>query len=407
VQFLERHRIFLYQNYLLYAIAFFIPLFPKIVPVLIIAFGVLSGYAIAKKYSRVEMSEISILMILFYLLHGVGLIYTENLPRGWFDMEVKLSLLAFPIAFVGFKFVNTTNFTQTLRMFMYGSLAAAAFCLAQSLIKVTVMDMGYYHLLTSRFSVIVHPSYFAMYLIFSILILMYIEWPLIHFDEPRLSARNVGVLLFLSLSVILTGSKTGFIMWAFVMLFVTGVLTAYMRHKWIPIVGFVIVSSMVGVIFENAPLLQSRIINVLEVAGSESVDPETTESTALRYLVYSSSWEIIQSQDWYGQGTGDFQLALDELYNERGFTKAASQHLNAHNLFLQTGLALGIPGFSMIVGIFLMMFIQGFRYREYLFVGFTLMFLIISFTESVFNVQAGVVFFSFFTVLLARRSANA
>ena len=146
----DRHRIFLYQNYLLYGIAFFFPLIPKLVPLLIVSFGILSVFAIAKGYSRAEMSEVSVLLVIFFLLHILGMFYTENTTRGWFNLEVKLSLLAFPLAFVGFRFITTTNFERTLRFFLWGTMIASAFCILQSSYKVLILGARYYHFITSR-----------------------------------------------------------------------------------------------------------------------------------------------------------------------------------------------------------------------------------------------------------------
>ncbi|MEQ9186404.1 MAG: O-antigen ligase family protein [Cryomorphaceae bacterium] len=399
----DRHKIFLYQNYLLYAIAFLIPIFPRLVPVLIVLFGGLSVFAIAKGYSRVEMSEVSILLLIFFVLHLIGMLYTENLSRGWFDIEVKLSLMAFPLAFVGFRFVNTTNFNRTLRMFLYGTLTASLYCIAQSAFKVFWLDMRYYHFITSRFSVTVHQSYFALYLIFAMVILAYLEWPLVK-KNRRKTLTHVLIIITLSVSVLLTGSKTGFIMWAVIALGLTGVFVREMKHKWVPILGLTVLMSIMGAIFQGAPLLQSRITNMLEVAQKDEVNPESTESTAVRYLVYSSTFEVLRSQDWYGQGTGDFQDVLDAVYNKKKYTSAAEEHLNAHNLFLQSWISLGIPGLIIILGVFLVMMVQAVRNQDALLLGFTALFFILSMTESTFNVQAGVVFFSFFTVFLARRS---
>ena len=97
---------------------------------------------------------------------------------------------------------------------------------------------------------------------------------------------------------------------------------------------------------------------MLEVAQKDEVNPESTESTAVRYLVYSSTFEVLRSQDWFGQGTGDFQDVLDDIYNEKGYTSAAEEHLNAHNLFLQSWISLGIPGLIIVLGIFLVMTVQ-------------------------------------------------
>lgn len=402
----DQHRIFLYQNYLLYAIAFLLPVTPKIVPLLIVVFGLLSFYAIFKKYSRAHLSEVSILLALLFLLHVVGMFYTSNTNRGLFDLEVKLSLIVFPLVFIGFKFVNTTNFKTTLRMFLFGSVAAAVICLGQSSYEYFINDMPYYYFLTSRFSVIIHQSYFAMYLIFSMLILAYLAWDQLKENGWKNRILNLLLMLFLSLCVILTGSKTGFIIWVIVVFGMVAFLVKEMTHKWIPILGLMVLTSLVGVIFREAPLLQSRIVNVLQITQNEEVNPLATESTEVRYLVYSSAWDIINSQPWYGMGTGDFQDELDKIYEERGYKFAHARHLNTHNQFLQSWIALGIPGVTLILGIFIVMFQQALKNRDWLYVGFTTIFLVISLTESSLYMQAGVVYFSFFAVLFARKSQS-
>lgn len=401
---LDRHKTFLYQNYLLYAIAFFIPLFPKVVPLFIVCFGALSIWAILKGYSRVEMTQVSILLLLLFGLHLVGMIFTENVDRGWFDVEVKLSLMAFPLAFIGFRFLHQTNFNRTLRAFLFGSLLASIFCLAQSLYAYAILDKTYHYFIASRFSVIIHPSYFALYLIFAMITLVHLEWPVVHQDRWR-TLRNVATLIVLSISVLLTASKSGFIMWSVMAIGLTALFIREMEQKWIPILGLTVMVSIMGAIFQNAPLLQARITNVLKVAQSDEVNPQSNESTALRFLIYRSSLDLVEQQPWYGQGTGDFQDALDEIYEKRGYTQAAERHLNAHNLFLQSWIGLGFPGFVLTLGIFLMMLVQSLRNKDVLFLGFTIIFGILSMTESTLNVQAGVVFFAFFAVFLARRSS--
>jgi len=405
VPLLDRHKVFLYQNYLLNAIAFFIPLLPRLVPVFIIILGVLSIFAIVKKYSRVNLGEVSTLMILLFLLHLVGLTFSDNIDRGWFDIEVKLSLMAFPLAFVGFRFVRETNFRRVILMFIYGTSVASLFCLGMSSYKYFVLDYPYYHFITTRFSIIVHPSYFALYLIFSIMALAVLK-PSFFINGKWNSFFSFLFMVFLSVILVLTGSKTGFIMWLILAIVITVALVRTAKFKLIPIFSLIAAFTTIGVVFQNAPLLQSRIVNVLNVAKSDNLNPKAVESTAVRALIYSSAFEIVTHQDWYGQGTGDFQDVLDDEYNKKNYVQAGDKHLNAHNLFLQTWIALGIPGFAMVLGIFILMFITAFKSGEVLYQGFTLFFLIISLTESTFYVQAGIVFFSFFAVLFERRSRS-
>lgn len=406
MKWLERHRIFLYQNYLLYAIAFLLPCAPRLTPMLILGFGVLSIYAIVRGYSRVQMTEVGVFFILFFCLHLLGMTFTENQSRGWFDLQVKLSLIAFPIMFIGFKFLNKTNFDNTLRAFLYGTLAAGIFCLAQSAYSVLIEGKAYYYFLTSRFSVIIHQSYFSMYLVFSIIVLAYLEWPLFMNRSWKRNMANALLLVFFTVCVVLSGSKIGMISWFAITMLLTWALIREFERKWIPILGLIIITSLIGVLFQSAPLLQSRVMNVLKIAQGQNVAPDSKESTAVRTLVYSSSWSVIAEQPWYGQGTGDFQDALDAEYLDKDFAVAAERHLNAHNLFLQTWISLGIPGVMTLTGIFLLLFQQAFRHRNFPFLGFTLLFLLISLTESALNMQAGVVFFAFFAILFARRTMN-
>ncbi|GAB4375339.1 MAG: hypothetical protein Kow0075_01670 [Salibacteraceae bacterium] len=404
---LDRHRIYLYQNYLLYGIAFFMPLFPRIVPLLILAFGALSVYAILRGFSRAQLSEISVLLIGYYLLHVAGMVWTENIERGLFELEVKLSLLAFPLAFVGFKFVNTTNYTNVLRMFLFGTLAACVICIAQSAYQYFFMHERYFVFFTSGFSFILHPSYMAMYVLFSMAVLCYLEWPVIHRHRPAKSLVNVFLLLFLSVCVVLTASKIGFIMLVLTGITVMVLLLRDYPVKWVPIAMFIVVASVIGWLFQSSPILRERIMLVVQIAkGDKEVRPDSRESTAARALIYETAWEAVTTQPWYGRGTGDHQEALDQLYLQKGYSQPLKRRYNAHNLLLQSWLTLGIPGLVLILGIFILMFIQSISTREWIYIAFTSLFFLISLTESSLNVQAGVTFFSFFAVLFSRRAMS-
>jgi O-antigen ligase len=234
------------------------------------------------------------------------------------------------------------------------------------------------------------------------IIALHLYWPL-EVKSAWKMLKLISILVFFSLAVVLTGSKTGFIMWLLIAVGVTILFLVRMKNKAIPIIALAVIMSLVSLVIQKAPVLQSRLINVLTVAQSDEVDPNAKESTAVRYLVYTSAWSIITSSPWYGVGTGDFQDVLDEVYLQKGFAQAAEKHLNAHNLFLQTWISIGVPGFMLVVGLFLLMFYNAIKQKDLVMLGFTAICFIISLTESTFNVQAGVVFFAFFAVLLSRK----
>ncbi|HAW20776.1 MAG TPA: hypothetical protein DCX14_11380 [Flavobacteriales bacterium] len=407
MRWLSEKQVFKIQHYVLYAIAFFIPLLPGAVPPLIISFGVLSVYNILMGYRRAQMKEVSILLLAFFGLQLIGLLYTNNMAKGWFSIQVQLSLLAFPISFIGFGMLNKFAYKTVLKAFLLGAIVAMVFCLGQSCYKVFVLDYKYFHFLGHRYSVILHQNYFALYLVFAQLILAYLEWPLFNPNRVWRSMSRVFIFLFLSMSILLTGSKIGFIMWSLALVGITIGLLGALKNKLIAVTFLMFMFGLMAVFISVNPFLQKRIMSVIHIAqGDTEVRPSANESTAVRSLVYNSAWELATSQPWYGQGTGDFQDALDAVYEEKSYVKAKERHYNAHNQFLQAWISVGIPGLMLMIGIFTVVFHRAITSREWLFLGFAVLALFISLTESIFNVQAGVVFFSFFAVLFSRRSAS-
>jgi O-antigen ligase len=403
---LSENNILKWQNWLLMGIAFLIPLFPRLVPILIMAFTLLSFTAIIKGFRRVEVTEVGILMIGLYVLFLIGMFFTDNLERGWFNLEVKLSLVAFPISFIGYGYMDKRQYERILYTFLLGVLIAAVYCLGQSAYKVFFRNAKYFHFLSNRYSVIIHQSYFAMYLVFATVILTYMEWPVFRRDKIGRTIATIVGILFLSISTIMTGSKIGFIMWIVVICTITIYLIQELKYKWLPISMLMVLMSVAGAFIQTTPELKTRILKLIELNEGELARDVTgnIESTSARTVVYKSAWNVIKNQPWYGSGTGDYQDALDEEYLTKGDQNLYNRHLNAHNLFLQTWISTGIPGLMLIFSIFVVIFQHSFSTGERVYLAFSAVIALISLTESPFNVQAGVVFFSFFAMVFSRHT---
>jgi len=403
---LNAQSILKFQNWSLMAISFCIPLVPKLVPVLLFIFASLSITALIKGYRRVEITEVGILLIGLYVLHVIGMLFTENVDRGLFDLEVKLSLLALPISFIGYGNLDKVHYEKILRAFLIGITLAAVFCLVQSAYKVFVLNAKYFYFLSSRFSVIIHQSYFAMYLVFGIAILTYLEWPVFRRISPLRTFASISLMLFLSICTILTGSKIGFIMWVIVMVAITGFLIKELKQKWMPAVMLMGFMSVGLAFIQSTPELKSRILKVIRLTDGQLKEDATgnIESTAARLLVYKTVGDVLIDQPWYGSGTGDFQDVLDLAYEAKGYSNLKERHLNAHNQFFQSWLGLGIPGLVLLFSIFVVIFQHAFSSGERVYLGFAALIALISLTESMLNVQAGVVFFSFFVMVFSRHT---
>jgi O-antigen ligase len=92
-----------------------------------------------------------------------------------------------------------------------------------------------------------------------------------------------------------------------------------------------------------------------------------------------------------------------ECYREKGAEAAIAHRLNSHSQVLQSGVALGWPGMLLVAALMLVPLIVGMRRKDPFLAIFALLFILNGATESVLEVQAGVVFFILFFVTLVHR----
>jgi hypothetical protein len=126
---------------------------------------------------------------------------------------------------------------------------------------------------------------------------------------------------------------------------------------------------------------------------------ESTETTAVRLMIWDVSQSII-SENPFGTGTGDGQFALMDKYREMGMTGALNGKLNCHNQFYETALSIGIHGLIVLIIFLTYLLVTAIKKRNFLLLWIVVIIIINLFFESMFETQAGVIFFVFFTGLL-------
>lgn len=130
------------------------------------------------------------------------------------------------------------------------------------------------------------------------------------------------------------------------------------------------------------------------------ISPISEGSTQARIYAFKTSIEIISENFWLGVGTGDIDPVTNSTYKENGYEGALKRKLNAHNQFLQTFGALGLFGFLSLVLIFVGLWFLGVTQKNELIIFFTTLCFLFALTESFLETQAGIVFFSFFSLIL-------
>jgi O-antigen ligase len=117
-------------------------------------------------------------------------------------------------------------------------------------------------------------------------------------------------------------------------------------------------------------------------------------------VIWKSAVEIIRENLLLGVGTGDVKDALLQRYKKNNLTKILSMRLNAHNQYLQTFVTIGISGFLVLVIMLLAPAISALRKADFIYFIFLAIIGINILVESMFEVQAGVIFYAVFNAIL-------
>lgn len=386
---------------------FFIPLFQRFIPWIIamIVLNWILEWDFKRKTQRL-FSDISLrynlLFSVLYLLYLGGLLYTSNVERGLFDLEVKFSLILFPVMISSLpqeiilkKFKN-----RIFSSFVYGSWLATFICIIVAINKF-IDSHSSSEFFYTKLSLFLHPGYFSIYLNFAVAILVYYLFE----GSSNTLFRKKFLIYFLIawffVFIVLLSSKAGIISLAIILIICS--LYYYLKRRKLLkssmlIAGIALMFFMSYLLF---PRSYGRLKTAAEViSNTEEISADTEEGTGERILIWKASLEIIKNNFLIGTGTGDVKDELMKQYTDKRISTARARSLNAHNQYLQTFIALGIGG---VVVLILMIVIPAISAMKHDSIIYFLFIIIIAFNflvESALETQAGVVFYAFFNSYL-------
>jgi O-antigen ligase len=379
-------------------IAFFIPVYIYVIPVFIIV--IFLNWIAEGNFSNILSflkSKYLLLFISYYLLYLIGMLWTNNQNSGWFDLEVKLPILVFPlIAFRLRDILDSGKISQVLFAFVAGCIVGSIICISHaSYMWFYNSENCFYY---AKLSVFLHPAYFSMYILLAItMLLRYFLRNTIQFRRKVMISILIG---WFWVFIILLQSKAGILIASFVFL-INAVLVIISTKKYLQIAISLLVI-FCGYYLVNRFIItanNSRIYNAEYNILDKKIDTTTTESSQIRLLVWKASEEIIKSNYLYGVGTGDIKDELNKMYQKMNMQGALKEHLNAHNQYIQSAIGLGITGIIIILLMFLLPLILSIKEKNYLYAFFLMIVSLNILVESMFETQAGVMFYAFFNIL--------
>jgi O-antigen ligase len=251
------------------------------------------------------------------------------------------------------------------------------------------------HFFYDDYSYFLHPTYLSAYLIFAIGIVVY------YLTTGRLAGRinrilALTVAAWFCVNLYLLSSRGALITFGVISLVFSFVLIRNFISKirWWHYVSIAALLVVAGYILINNP----RIQMLLKQGG--------LFENNTRLTIWKCGFSIARSKFMTGVGLMDVHHELDKAYKEINFLEGVDLQYNLHNQYLEEVVASGVTGLAALLIMLAILMYHALKQRNGL-LGYILFIYSVNFLfESMLNVYAGIVFFSFWVSMLMARSGQ-
>jgi O-antigen ligase len=384
--------------------AFGFVLLPKFAPLFFILLITVVLLGIIKKEVSFQLNIISSLFLLFYFCYFIGIIFTNDINAGVFELEKKLSFLIFPLL-LSLKFQKSWSINQAYIGFILGTFLISLYGITMALqawFEAGGGNWGYY---SSAISPIHHPSYLAAFLIISIVI-AFIGWKkkLSYFSLKWIIPYAIFGILFHGFLMSLSG-----ILFLLITIFFSLIIWIRNRYgKAFLFLSILIVTLMGFIALNTIPKIQEDWYDASSSAKEYIRNPKnfvenrekTLTSSSIRIILWTAAFQIFYKHP-FGIGTGNMDEFMEKeliILKQKELTK---QNFNPHNQFLQTAVEIGFFGLLVLFALVFFGLYYGFKYRNWLLIIITGNLFFNCLFESMLQRQSGIIFYCFWICLLS------
>lgn len=207
-------------------------------------------------------------------------------------------------------------------------------------------------------------------------------------------------MFLLGVFLILMGSRIAIISSVLLVLIILTVHAARVKN-FKPLIFTIAIIGTLGVLSLSSDTMQGKWKEVYEYQDDSS-GQGFWGGTGMRVLIWDCAWKVIQNQPVMGVGMGDDLDELTLCYKVYGRNQllVEGNRFHAHNIFLQAWVRSGIIGLLLLVGSIIWTIRHAIVHRNPIYLIFIGTFVLLGMTESFFQVNAGVLFFAFFSAYL-------
>lgn len=371
-----------------------------------------------EKKERLMANPVVWAFILLFLLHLVGVSYSEKASDGWFNIEKKISLLLVPVLVATLPAFRKETIRGFLLAFVAACVVGTFICLAAGLVQPGQSNfdgatLSLYQRLNPtaapfwlRFSYIelasgigMHPTYLAMYLAFCVIILFHVYAN--SFDTLTRLKRVALFALFLYLMVFIVMLSSRIVTLAMAMLCVAGFFNLPTKPAYPRAIAFLSLITML-VLLAVYPVPRYRSLQ--EPFMAESYRPGENGVYEYSTGIRKSLWilgnlSIAEVNPVFGAGTGDVGRVLKKMSEEHRIFNSIATY-DPHNQFIFIQIALGLSGLLCLIACLALPAWVAYRQRQFMYLSFLFLFVFVCLTESALESQKGIVFFTIFNSIL-------
>ena len=302
-------------------------------------------------------------------------------------IDIKLSLILLPLALL---FQRPFANEESRKIIEGFSVVTVVMCLAA--IGISLFQERQL-LANQELSALVgmHASYLSLYASFAFFHFLKKIWS----KEANILSYLFAIallpcLVILSARMVILSSVLVLVLWF--------VLFQFDWKKLAILATAILILGAVGYQMDSVNQRFQEALSGEEVEFGNQLDSNGVTKTyggkAIRIAIWKCAKDVVAENWMIGVGAGDVHKHLQESYKNRQFVLAWKyNNFNAHNLFLETIIAVGVLGVGLLLLLFYNLWSLSFRNRDLLQFAFFGLFLLFSMMESSLNVQRGLVFF--------------
>jgi len=326
--------------YLLIAFAFALPLTvagANIIDAFIVLLWLARG-TFKEDWNEVKNNKVVLAVLGFYLLHIVGLLWTEDMQWGLHILKKETKFLMIPIFML---FVRREH----IKYYIY------AFLLAMTISEVLSYGIWFEIIPAFKNATVDNPTVFMSHISYNpfLAFSIYLISAVLLFSKDIDNKKKIiygFFILTMTINMFITGGRAGQVM------YFTTLIILFFQFYWNQkikafFLTIIIIPSIFLISYSNSELFKIRVDSA--ISDIKHYDVNANTSVGLRLTFSINSWEIIRKNPFIGVGTGDF------INEYKKINEINSPHLpnpsQPHNMYTLDLVQFGILGLLSLLSI--------------------------------------------------------